>query len=155
MLFGDRRGEIRGEVEPVAWAQPARALGKGAPHTAALVAMQRDLDRGGAALSDQAAGDHLGVVADQQVAGAQQIGQLGNMPVGESAGRWDVQQAGGLARLTRTIRDQLAGQREIEIVEAQRRHARDKGRPGGASIRVSYSHMKIAIIVPIDMHEMV
>jgi hypothetical protein len=66
--------------------------------------------------------DHLGVVADEEVAGAQQIRQVGDMPVGERPRGRDVQQARGLARLARAIGDQLARQREIEIVEAHRAH---------------------------------
>ncbi len=130
VLCRDRRSKISGEVEAVADAQPPRTPGKGAPRPAALVAMEGDLDPCRSALADEPGRDDLGVIADEKVAGAQQIGQISDMPIGKSAAALrDVQQARRLARLARMIGDQLARQRKIEIVEAHCIHGVRNGPP--------------------------
>ena len=122
MLFGDGRGEILGQSEAIAHMQPASAFGEGAPRPAALIPVQGDLDRCRVAPRDEPRRDHLGVVANQEVARAQQRREIRNPPVRETSLCWNVQQARGLARLARAIGDQFAGQQEVEIVETHRAH---------------------------------
>ena len=117
-----RGGEICGEIEPVTGPQPAGALGKGAPYAPALVTMKRHLDGSSTSFADKASGNDLGVVAHQEVAWPQQIRQISNVFVCECAGSRNVEQPRRLARLARVLGDQLARQREIEIVEAEGRH---------------------------------
>ena len=75
MLFGDIGGEILGEDETVARAQPARTPGKGAPRAAAEIAVERDLDRCRAAAPNEPRRDHLGVVEDEKIAGRNNAGR--------------------------------------------------------------------------------
>ena len=124
MLLRDGRGEILGESEAIADMQPASAFGEGAPRPAALISVKGDIDRCRAAPRDEPRRDHLGVVANEQVARAQQRREICDPPVCETSLCWDVQQARGLARLARAIGDQLARQREVEIVETHRVHCR-------------------------------
>ena len=120
MLLGDGRGEILGESEAIADMQSASAFGESAPRPAALISAEGDIDRCRTAPRDEPRRDHLGVVANEQVARAQQRWEIRDPPVRETACRRDVQQARGLARLARVVGDQLAGQREVEIVETHR-----------------------------------
>ena len=122
VFLRDSRGEIGGEVETVAGAQPLRTLGKRAPDAAALVAVEGDLDRRGTAFADEPGRDHLGVVADHEVARAQQRRQIGDPAIRQLAQHRDVQETRRLARLARVLGDQLARQRKIEIVETHTRH---------------------------------
>ena len=110
-------GEIGGEIEPVGRVQPPRAAGIGAPHAAAEIARQGDLDARVATPADQPRRDHPGVVENQQVARPQQIRQLRDMPVEKAAGRRQHQQPRRLARLGRPVGYQLARQIIVEIGE--------------------------------------
>ena len=76
MFFGDVGDEILCEDDMVADPQPARALGKGAPRTAAEIAMQGHLDNCGGAAPDQPSRDHLGIVEDKEITGPQQRRQI-------------------------------------------------------------------------------
>ena len=130
----DRGGEIRGEVETVAGPQPACTLGKGAPHAAALIVVQRHLDRCRAALPDQPGRNDFSVVADQQIAWPQQIRQIGNTPVGEwPRGRY-VQQARGFAGLAWVLGDQSRRSGKSKSSRLSRGIASDKSRSRWASI---------------------
>ena len=72
MFLGDHGGKSLGEDDTVAGSQPARSLCKGAPHTAAEIAVECHLDRCRPATPDEPRRDHLGVVEDEQVARPQQ-----------------------------------------------------------------------------------
>jgi hypothetical protein len=116
-FFDHFGGEIGGEFDAVPWVQPARALGVGEPTAAAEIARQRHLDRRQPAPPDQSRRDHLRVIEDEQVSRAQQLRQVGDIPVGGlSLGRHH-QEARAVARLGRAVGDQLARQSEIEIGE--------------------------------------
>ena len=91
MFFGDLGGEIRGEDEAVARAQPARTLGEGAPRAAAEIAVERNLDRCRAAAPHQPRRHHFGVVEDEEVARPQQCRQIHDLPVLETSRRGDQQ----------------------------------------------------------------
>ncbi len=118
-LLGDDFGrEALGEFDAVAGMQPPRAFGIGLPAPAAEIVRQGDLDRRRAAPADQPRRDHLGVVAHQQIARPQQVGQVGDLPVCEPARRRHHQQPRGIARLGRAVGDQLARQVEVEIGKA-------------------------------------
>ena len=131
MFFGDVGDEILCEDDMVADPQPARALGKGAPRTAAEIAMQGHLDRSHPAPADEPCRDNLGVVEDEQIAAPQQRRQIRNPPVLQPSRGRDHEQPSGVARLARVGRDQPARQLEIEIVEMHLRRLRPTGHQWG------------------------
>ena len=92
--LGVEPGELAGralrglaEADAVADGEPLRRPGEGAPAIRALAPMQGDLDPGRRLAPDpkagEAGGDHLGVVDDEGVAGAEQVGEIADRPVGE------------------------------------------------------------------------
>ena len=98
-----------------------------------LDALDQRLDRAAARLdAEQARLDHRRVVDDEQVAGAQQLGQIAKAPVVRRRGA-AVEQARGAALGRGMLGDQLARQREVEIARnrsrglAQGRLAASKG----------------------------
>ncbi len=116
VLGGDRGGEALAEGDGIAGLHPLAALDEGAPGAAADIAVERHLDPGRAAHADQPCRDDARVVADQQVARPQQKRQVADGAVRQC--RPDDEQARGVARLDRMVRDQLPRQLEIEIVDA-------------------------------------
>ena len=85
MFLGDGRGEPFGKDETVVHSQPTRSFRKGAPRTAAEIAVKGDLDHRLAAAARQPCRDHLGVVEDEQIARPQYRWQIGDPPVLEPA----------------------------------------------------------------------
>ena len=85
--------------------------------------MEGDLDLRPAARSEQPRRDHAGVVEHQQVARAKQRRQIAHTAILERL-RSDHQQAGGISRPHRILRDQLRREDEIEQIDAH----------GGASL---------------------
>ena len=82
--------------------------------------MEGDLNGRRATAPGKPSRDYLGVVEDEEIAGAQQTGQIQDLPVLEPACLWNEQQAGSVARLAWVGRDQFARQGEIKIVEMHR-----------------------------------
>ena len=111
-------GEIGSEFDMVPRVQPPRTLGVGAPPAAAQIARQCHLDRRQSAPPDQPRRNDLGVVEDQQVAGPQQLRQIGDMAVRDHPLGRQHEQPRAVARLGRAVGDQFARQCEIEIGEA-------------------------------------
>ncbi len=83
--------------------------------------MQSDLDARLSTAAHEPRRDHPGVVEHQQIARAQQLGQIPHAAVLECP-LADDQQAGGIARPRRMLRDQLLRQVEVEQIDA---HARE------------------------------
>src|SRR4029077_18289949 len=86
--------------------------------------MQHDLDSGALACfaphasAMQPGGENLGVVDDEHIAGAQQIGKLAHTPVLARAGFADHKKPRRIAWVSGPQRNQLFGQVEIECVDA-------------------------------------
>ncbi len=97
-----------GKDETVAGPQPPCALRISPPRAAAGLHGQCNLDRSLPAPADEPRRNDLGVVEHEQVARTQQLRQIANPPVEQPAGRGQDQQPGGVARLGRMVRDQLA-----------------------------------------------
>ncbi len=111
-----RGGEIIGEADDVAGFDAACAFDESAPRAAAAVEMQRHLDGRRAARAGQPRRDDARVVRHQHIAGAQQLRQIADTPVGDAIAYHE--QPSGIARLDRMFGDELARQVEIEFVDA-------------------------------------
>ena len=75
----------------------------------------------GGANAEETGGHDAGVVQDEEVAGAEEGGEVADVVVREGASlAGDNQQAGGVAGLDRLLGDQLGGQ---VVVEVRRSHA--------------------------------
>ena len=111
------------EVEVVAKPQPLGRPGKGKPMASAQVADQQRFNR--YVLPSAGAGTHAletrwndpCVVGDQQVAPSQQRGQVAHDAIVQPVRR-DVEQARGIARLHRSLRDEVVREIEVEEVDA-------------------------------------
>ena len=119
-LLRDLRRQLAvAEGHPCALAQLLARTDKAFPHVVAPVDEQQDLTGAAAryAVSQQAGGQHSGIVEDQAVAGMQILRQVEEMPVLRGAGGLiQHQQPGGVPLCDRGLCDQLRRQVKIEIM---------------------------------------
>ena len=106
---------LKGDAVPFAQAPSGPREGEPAPGVHAPV--QQRLHPGRAAPAPKPRRDHPRVVDDHEVAGPQQVRQVGDAPVREAVAH--MQQPRRVARLRGALRDQVRGQVEIEIAGAQ------------------------------------
>src|SRR5256885_128020 len=81
---------------------------------------QLDPASGAGLLPQQPRGDHPGVVEDEEIALAEQLGQVSELPVpGGAGGAREVQEPRSVALGERVLGDLLRREREVEILDAQ------------------------------------
>ena len=117
-LVRDLGGEVRGEADAVTGPQSAGGADKRPPASRLRLIDQRRLDGNRPAPAEEACGQHLGVIDDQQVTGPQQARQIAHRPVFRPFTQ--TQQPGGVARACGMLRDRAGGQREIEFTDPHR-----------------------------------
>jgi len=116
-----------------AWRLAGAHMRQGAPGLGD--AFDQDFDLTAAVLAAAQPGlDDAGVVEDQQVARAQQAGQVDELPVVQAAGAVQVQQPAGVAPFGGMLGDQFGGQFVVELGNIEGvGHGRSgcrRGRPG-------------------------
>ncbi len=81
-------------------------------------AIEGDADAGVAAVGGELGGDDACVVGDEEVAGAEEIGEVVDVVVGEIGG--DVKEAGGVARAGGLDRDAVGRKGEVVVARVER-----------------------------------
>ena len=126
--------EAAGEIETIARHQATRVAHEHVPGAVRAGLIEGDADprltAAAAAHGFELGWNHGGVVGDEQVARAQEVGQLGHDAVAACVVRH--QQARSVARARGLLRDQRFGEVEIEVVGEHEEFLdlRDGRRPG-------------------------
>jgi len=115
-ILGDRR-DPRTEVDRFADAQPLGVAHERLPAAQIDTLVQRGADFGVPAMSLKLRRDHACVVEDEAVAGPQPLRQVAHAGIDDAAAI-DDQHPRGVARARRAERDALAGQIEVESIDA-------------------------------------
>ncbi len=128
-LLGDSL-DIGGERDHIACLQPLGIAHEGDPATQVMALVQRRTDLRLTARPFQLRRDYTGVVEHQHIAGAQNIGQVVHVTIGERLAVLRHEETRCVARACRAQGDEVGGKVEVEQVYAHDSALEQPGAPG-------------------------